>query len=91
MNLVEIVDIQLALLADRLTDRRISLTVTDGAKATLARLGYDPAFGARPLKRVIQAEVADRLATLILDGVIDDDAKVTVDADADGELLVETG
>ncbi|MEM9134108.1 MAG: AAA family ATPase [Actinomycetota bacterium] len=89
-NLVEIVDIQLVLLADRLTDRRISLTVTDGAKATLARLGYDPAFGARPLKRVIQAEVADRLATLILDGVIDDDAKVTVDADADGELAIET-
>ncbi|MEL7156149.1 MAG: AAA family ATPase [Actinomycetota bacterium] len=90
-DLVDIVDIQLASLAKRLTDRRISLTVTDGAKSLLARLGYDPAFGARPLKRVIQTEVADRLATLILDGEVDDDAKVVVDADeATGEFRFET-
>ncbi len=80
-DLVDIVDIQLASVARRLADRSITLTVTDEAKGLLARLGYDPAFGARPLKRVIQAEVADRLATLILDGKIGDDASVTVGAD----------
>ena len=77
-DLVEIVDIQLEALARRVADRRIAITVGDEAKSLLAKIGYDPAFGARPLKRVIQKEIADRLALLILDGEIDDDAKVTV-------------
>src|SRR5690606_36198769 len=61
-DLRHIVDIQLAHLADRLAGRRITLDVTDDAKDRLAELGYDPAFGARPLKRVLQRELADRLA-----------------------------
>ncbi len=82
-DLVQIVDIQLANLADRVADRRITLDVADEAKALLAKIGYDPAFGARPLKRVIQKEVADRLALLILDGEVDDGSKVTVGVDED--------
>ncbi len=77
-DLVAIVDIQLAALANRVADRRITLDVSDEAKQLLAKIGYDPAFGARPLKRVIQKEIADELALLILDGDIDDGSKVTV-------------
>ena len=80
-DLVSIVDIQLASLAARLRDRRISIDVSDRAKALLAKIGYDPAFGARPLKRVIQKEVADGLALLILDSNLDDGSKVEVDVD----------
>ena len=83
-DLVEIVDIQLASLADRLADRRVALEVSDGAKSLLAKIGYDPAFGARPLKRDIQSEVADELAMQILDGHIEDGAKVQVDVNDDG-------
>jgi len=82
-DLVRIVDIQLANLANRLADRRITLDVTPEAKAKLAKLGYDPAFGARPLKRVIQNEVADHLAMLILDHKLEDGAKVVVDAEGE--------
>ena len=82
-DLVSIVDIQLASLTSRLTDRRISLDVSDEAKALLARIGFDPAFGARPLKRVIQKEVADRLALLILDHQVEDGAKVEVTVRSD--------
>ncbi|MCP4226800.1 MAG: AAA domain-containing protein [Actinomycetia bacterium] len=90
-DLVSIVDIQLALLANRLADRRITLEVSDGAKSLLAKIGYDPAFGARPLKRVIQSEVADELAVQILDGHIEDGAKVKVDVTrADGDFTFES-
>ena len=82
-DLVSIVDIQLVSLANRVIDRRMTIDVSDEAKAMLARIGYDPAFGARPLKRVIQSEIADRLAVLILDGAIDDGAKVAVGVDGD--------
>ena len=58
------------LLRQRLADRRIGLEVTDAAKALLAHEGYDPAFGARPLKRVIQREIGDRLAVAILEGKV---------------------
>lgn len=67
-DLVEIVDIQLANLAGRLADRRLELHVTDDAKALLASYGFDPAFGARPLKRLIQREIGDRLALAVLEG-----------------------
>ncbi len=67
-DLVEIVDIQLAALATRLADRRLELHVTDDAKALLASHGFDPAFGARPLKRLIQREIGDRLALAVLEG-----------------------
>ncbi|MEM9652206.1 MAG: AAA family ATPase [Actinomycetota bacterium] len=77
-DLVSIVDIQLESLANRVADRRIAVHVNEDAKALLAKIGYDPAFGARPLKRVIQKEIADELAMLILDGEVDDGAKVQI-------------
>ena len=83
-DLTSIVDIQLRSLASRLVDRRITLEVSDAAKLLLAKIGYDPAFGARPLKRVIQKEVADPLAVRILDAEIEDGAKVHVDAHDSG-------
>jgi ATP-dependent Clp protease ATP-binding subunit ClpB len=83
-DLTSIVEIQLRSLANRLVDRRITLEVSDTAKSLLAKIGYDPAFGARPLKRVIQKEVADRLAVLILDADVEDGAKVLVDTADDG-------
>ena len=82
-DLVAIVDIQLSALAGRLADRRIMVEVGDDAKRLLGEIGYDPAFGARPLKRVIQSEIADRLAVLILDGEVDDGAKVKIGVDGD--------
>ncbi len=82
-DLVEIVDIQLASLANRLADRRLSLEVSPDARRLLARIGYDPAFGARPLKRVIQSEIADRLAILILDRNLVEGSKVAVGVDGD--------
>ncbi len=69
-DLAAIVDIQLDLLRTRLADRRIELTVSEEAAAKLAHDGYDPAFGARPLKRLIQKEIGDRLAMGILDGKV---------------------
>ena len=92
-DLAPIVDIQLDSLRKRLTAKRITLEVTDDAKKKLAALGYDPAFGARPLKRVIQSEVADRIASAILDGRLTDGDGVTLDvaaSDEGGELTLET-
>src|SRR3954451_20932487 len=86
-DLSHIVEIQLAHLRERLATRRIALEVTPDAAALVARQGYDPAFGARPLKRVIQRQVGDRLATAILDGTIAEGDHVTVDADGD-ELVI---
>ncbi len=87
-DLTHIVDIQLDLLARRLEQRRLGLKVTDGAKVALAAHGYDPAFGARPLKRVIQREVGDRLAMAILAGTYVDGDTVVVDVDAGGALTL---
>ena len=69
----------------RLADRRIELEVTDAAKAWLARTGYDPAYGARPLRRLVQKEIGDRLATALLGGEVRDGQSVTVDLAGDGE------
>jgi len=82
-DLTQIVDIQLRLVRDRLAARRIVLDVTDAAKALIAREGYDPAFGARPLKRVIQREIGDRLAIEILEGKVAEGDIVTMDAVGD--------
>ncbi|MEY4373686.1 MAG: hypothetical protein RL219_2455, partial [Actinomycetota bacterium] len=79
-DLRPIVEIQLRHLQDRLAARRITLVVTDTAMDKLARDGYDPAFGARPLKRVIQRELGDRLATTILEGKAVDGDTITVDS-----------
>ena len=78
-NLGEIVDLLVASLESRLRERRIGLTVTEPARGWLARVGYDPAFGARPLRRVIQREIGDRLAKLLLSGDVQDGQNVTVD------------
>jgi len=86
-DLGHIVGIQLRLLEQRLAARRIGLDVTDGAKALVAREGYDPHFGARPLKRVIQREIGDRGAVAILEGKVGEGDTVMVDAAGD-ELTV---
>jgi len=74
-----IVDIQLRDLDTRLADRRLTLVVTDAAKAWLANRGYDPVYGARPLKRLIQREISDRLALALLEGQYPEGSTVTVD------------
>ncbi len=84
-DMLPIVDIQLQGLQQRLADRHITLEVTPEARTALAELGYDPAFGARPLKRAIQSHLADTLALLVLDGTIADGSTITVHA-AGGEL-----
>ena len=78
-NLGEIVDLLVASLESRLRERRIGLTVTEPARGWLARIGYDPAFGARPLRRLIQREIGDRLAKLLLSGDVQDGQNVTLD------------
>ena len=85
-----IVDIQLEHLVNRMADRRITLQVTPAARVMLAEKGYDPSFGARPLKRLIQREIADKAAVLILDGAVTEDGAVRVDV-ADGALTVTAG
>ena len=86
-DLGTIVDIQLRHLVARMADRRITLEVSNDAKLLLADKGYDPSFGARPLKRLIQREIADRAAVLILEGKAGEDSTIRVDA-RDGDLLV---
>ena len=85
-DLVSIVDIQLAGLGTRLAERRLSLVVTDEAKESLAAKGFDPAFGARPLKRLIQREIGDRLALAVLEGRYLEGDTVTVDIELDLSL-----
>ena len=79
----EIVEIQMKGVNDRLADRQMHLTITPAAEQWLADKGYDPAFGARPLKRVIQREVLDKLARMVLSGELRDGETVTIDADGD--------
>ncbi|MDK8081976.1 ATP-dependent chaperone ClpB [Alloscardovia omnicolens] len=78
-ELAHIVDIQVKAVADRLTERRISLDVTKSAREWLADRGYDPAFGARPLRRLVQSEVGDQLARMLLSGAVHDGDTVLVD------------
>jgi len=82
-----IVDIQIAHLEKRLADRHITLTLDEKARGWLAEAGYDPAYGARPLKRVIQKALQDKLANGLLDGSLHDGSKVTVSADKDGLVV----
>jgi len=90
-DLVQIVDIQLVGLSKRLSDRRISLDVTDEAKALLAHRGYAPAFGARPLKRLIQREIGDMLALALLQGRYGEGDTVVVDTDMRQEESAKKG
>ncbi|BCL82072.1 chaperone protein ClpB [Ktedonobacteria bacterium brp13] len=78
-NVKSIVDIQVNRIRPRLAERHVSLELTDAAKELLAKQGYDPQFGARPLKRVIQREVENRIARAILEGKIHDGSLVTID------------
>ena len=85
-ELGRIVDIQLAKMQDRLTSHRLTLTVTDEARTWLADEGYDPAYGARPLRRLVQREIGDELARMILAGDVLDGQEVVVDVSPDGVL-----
>ncbi|NNE74635.1 MAG: AAA domain-containing protein [Acidimicrobiales bacterium] len=78
-DLTRIIDIQLADLEQRVADRGLQLKVTDSAKALLAREGYDPAFGARPLKRLLQREIGDELARKLLNATYGEGDVVTID------------
>ena len=73
-----------------LEDRKLSVALTDGARDYLANKGYDPAFGARPLKRLIQREIQDPLAMKLLSGDIEDGDTVEIDADDDGLVFRST-
>jgi ATP-dependent Clp protease ATP-binding subunit ClpB len=87
-QLTEIVDLQLARLRDRLAERGLTLELTDGAKELLAETGWDPAYGARPLKRAIQRMLENPLALRLLEGDFHDGDTIRVDARG-GELAFE--
>ncbi|WP_210503070.1 ATP-dependent chaperone ClpB [Nocardioides xinjiangensis] len=86
-DLAHIVDLQLALLEKRLAVRRITISVTDAARAWLAETGYDPAYGARPLRRLIQSAIGDPLARMLIAGTVTDGGSVTVDVGDEGLAL----
>ena len=90
-DLYAIVKVQLELLRKRLDVKRIALDIDDAAMAQLAREGYDPSFGARPLKRIIQREIADPAAILILDGGIAEGGRITVRPGTDEHLGLVVG
>ena len=85
-ELGRIVGIQLAKMQERLASHRLTLTVTDEARAWLADEGYDPSYGARPLRRLVQREIGDELARMILAGEVLDGQEVVVDVSPDGVL-----
>ncbi|QOC27044.1 MULTISPECIES: ATP-dependent Clp protease ATP-binding subunit [Microbacterium] len=89
-DLAQIVELSVDALQRRLRDRRLTLAVTPDARAWLAERGYDPIFGARPLRRLIQSEIQDRLAMALLSGGVRDGDLVRVDVAADGASLVLT-
>jgi ATP-dependent Clp protease ATP-binding subunit ClpB len=84
-ELAHIVDLQLALLEKRLAVRRIEIEVSEAARTWLAATGYDPAYGARPLRRLIQTSIGDPLARLLLSGDVVDGGRVRVDLAGVGE------
>jgi ATP-dependent Clp protease ATP-binding subunit ClpB len=86
-HMAPIVDIQVARIGKLLKDRKIVLDLTEGARAWLGRVGYDPVYGARPLKRAVQRYLQDPLADLILRGDVPDGSTVKVE-DGDGALAL---
>jgi ATP-dependent Clp protease ATP-binding subunit ClpB len=86
-ELTQIVDLQVASLARRLVDRRLTLSVTPAAREWLALTGFDPVYGARPLRRLIQSAIGDQLARKLLAGEITDGDEVLVDADDGADSL----
>jgi len=89
-ELTQIVDLQVERLAARLAGRRLTLTVTPAAREWLALTGFDPVYGARPLRRLVQSAVGDQLARALLAGEIIDGDEVTVDVDEGKDALVVT-
>jgi ATP-dependent Clp protease ATP-binding subunit ClpB len=87
-ELVQIVDIQLAQLQKRLSQRRLTLEVSAAAKTWLAERGFDPLYGARPLRRLVQQAIGDQLAKMLLAGEVHDGDTVPVNVNADGDGLV---
>ncbi len=85
----EIVDLQVQQVIGRVAARGVQLTLTDGARELIANLGYDPTYGARPLRRVIQKQLTDRLALALLEGTLREGDSATVDG-VDGELELQT-
>ena len=91
-ELGQIVELNIDRLGERLAERRLQLAVTPAARAWLADHGYDPIYGARPLRRLMQQQIDDQLANLLLSGSIHDGSIVKVDVAADGvQLIVEPG
>ena len=88
-HIEQIVGLQVAKLEERLAERNLKLTLTDAARAHVARVGYDPDFGARPLKRVLQREVADPIALKLLAGEFRDGDTIVVDASPDGLVFTK--
>ena len=86
-DLAGIVDLMVGQLAKRLEGRRITLDVSEPARGLLTRIGYDPAYGARPLRRLIQKEIGDKLAKMLLAGEVGDGSTVRVDVSEDLETL----
>ena len=86
-ELASIVDIQVARLGSRLSARRLTLSVTQAAKDWLALTGFDPVYGARPLRRLVQSAIGDKLAKALLSGEITDGDEVVVDLDANADAL----
>jgi ATP-dependent Clp protease ATP-binding subunit ClpB len=89
-EITKIIDIQLGSLRNHLADRKITLELTPAARDEVFREGYDPAFGARPLKRAIQKLLADPLALRILEGDIQAGDHVMADVNRDGELTFQS-
>src|SRR5690606_35578468 len=90
-DLAHIVDLQLGLLEKRLAVRRISIEVTPAARTWLADTGYDPAYGARPLRRLIQTAIGDPLARLLIGSQVTDGGEVTVSVGGDAGLVLTPG
>ena len=88
-KIAKIIDIQLESLRNHLADRKITLEMTPAAREALFKEGYDPAFGARPLKRAIQKLLADPLALRILEGDIQAGDNVVADVNRDGEFTFQ--
>ena len=87
-ELVQIVDIQLAQLQKRLSQRRLELQVSLPAKKWLADRGFDPVYGARPLRRLVQQAIGDQLAKMLLAGEVHDGDTVSVNVSPDGDSLI---
>jgi ATP-dependent Clp protease ATP-binding subunit ClpB len=87
-QVAEIAELQLEKVRARLAERRVTLELTEAARERLALEGFDPLFGARPLKRVLQREVVDRIAKALIEGAVREGDTVTVDVGEDGELTV---